>query len=258
MKVLKYSVVQALSVLVLGSLVSCSSHERTTKHLEISSHEAWEVLSDADREPAADNCKKPARDKSCKMARQNDAAQEYMLGHDGTFRRRINGVECAITSKVQDFKISQHPTDAAVVYYRKNNNLYMINQDREFRQAGNCPSVQGNTKLLMSNVKKYSVTSDLRTTIVNAALSNDGQLVAWDYRIPVYRDYGVSDYNMNNCYNVKGKSFSSVVLFSIDYSGKVSKVRNAKGLYQKIGEANSTHESYRDINDFKISQNVCN
>lgn len=242
-----------LGVATLMTLVSCASQQPASQPAHIVEVETADEL--YGRIPAAD-CDK-AKYKVCKEARKNDIADRYMLGHDGTFYRRINKATCAITQGVQDFKISQHPKDLAVVYYKKNNALHMINQDKERRVSGQCPSAEGNTKVLMKNIAKYTVTSSENTTIVNAALDKKGLFQAWDNKEVVYKDSGVEEYQMNECYKAKGKSFSSYVLFTRSYSDQITKVKAEKsGRYVKDA-SKETHQRYNSIGQFVEEANVC-
>ena len=235
---------------LLLTAVSCSwTHKPTTIAVVEQPDEAYNRLPAAD----CDNSKY----KECKEARKSDTADRYMLGHDGTLYRRINGANCAVTSGVKDFKISQHPNDVAVIYYRKNGDLYMVNKDKERRTRGQCPSAEGNTKKLMSNVKKYTVTSNTDTTIVNAALSKSGQFSAWDNVQVVYSDINVDDFTMNSCFGAKGKSFSSYVLFTLDRYNNISKVKVNKEYKYLRDDSKVNRERFDSISDFKDRNKVC-
>lgn len=241
-----------MGLAVALSFVSCSS---TQKPLSVA-NVPHEISTDVDhtRVPAAD-CDS-SKFKMCKEARRNDTADRYMLAHDGTLFRRINNAQCAVTSKVTDFKISQHPNDVAVIYFVKEGNLYLVNLDKERRQNGQCPSAAGNTKQLMANVEKYTVTSNTETTIVNAALDRNGNFKAWDNVTVVYSDSGVEEYSMNECFGKKGKSFSSYVLFTRDRNDSVTKVKVSGSQFRK-DESKTTHERYNRISEFKDQLNVC-
>ena len=239
-----------LGLAVLLTAVSCSTSSNQPAAPEV----VWAQDEAYNRLPAAD-CDS-SRYKECKEARKNDTADRYMLGHDGTLYRRINQVTCAVTSGVQSFKISQHPKDVAVIYYKKNNDLYLVNKDKEVRGRGQCPSAEGNTKRLMKNVRKYTVTSNVDTTIVNAALDENGLFSAWDNVNVVYKDSSVEDFQMNECFGVKGKSFNSYVLFTLDRFDHISKVKVTKEKYLK-DESKVTTEKFTSISKFKDKFNVC-
>lgn len=207
----------------------------------------------ADRAPAAE-CALAGDWKECKNARRNDYASQYLLDRAGNFYRLVNNRKCQVTANVVDFKISQHPSDAAVVYYKTTKNeLFVVHN--QSTQLGDCPPVS--KKSIMTAVKEFSVVPSQKTTIVNAALSTGGQFTAWDSVNSVYRDFNITDYQMNQCYGVSGKSFSSVVLFTIDRSGAVTKVRmQSNGLYIK-DSSNTTSRSYASLQDFKQTERVC-
>jgi hypothetical protein len=209
----------------------------------------------ADRAPAAD-CALAGDWKECKNARRNDFATQYLLDRKGNFFRLVNGQKCQVTANVVDFKISQHPSDLAVVYYKTAKNELFVVHNQSTTYSGNCPPVS--KKSIMTATKEFSVVPSQKTTIVNAALSQGGLFQAWDSVRGVYSDTNIRDYMMNQCYGQQGKSFSSVVLFTIDNSGIVTKVRmQSNGFYLK-DSSNSTSQRYADIQDFKRRENVCN
>ncbi len=254
---------KVLAVLSLLTLVSCSSvkHQSTPATVaEVAPTAASEFAADEaaadeyDRVPA-NECDR-SKYRSCREARRNDVADRYMLGNDGTLFRRINGATCSITSGVQDFKISQHPNDVAVIYFKKNNDLHLLNMDRERRPNGQCPSSAGNIRKLMENVKKYTVTSNQNTTIVNAALDESGNFRAWDNTRVVYSDRSVEDFQMNQCFGTAGKSFSSYVLFTRDSSDNITKVRVSNGLFTR-DESNVVRQRHESIRSFVEQQRVC-
>ncbi len=112
---------KSLAVPSLLTLVSCAA---TVAEFAVDEY---------DRVPA-NECDR-AKYRIYREARRNDTADRYMLDDDGTFFRWIKGIACTITYGVEDFKVSKHPNDAAVVYYKKGGDLYMINLDTE-RRAG--------------------------------------------------------------------------------------------------------------------------
>lgn len=253
MKFLNSSLLLALSV---GSLVSCSTwtHKQPAAVAPevVVAEPADEVYG---RVPAAD-CDK-SRWKDCKQARKGDYAERYMIDYNGGLFRKINKLECQVTGGVSSFKISQHPNDVAVLYFKKGEDLYILNKDAEWRPNGQCPSAKGNFKKLMSNVQKYTVTSNVNTTIVNAAVSVEGKFVAWDNVKPVYQDTNIDEFRMNDCYNSKDKSFSSYVLFTRDRSGNVTKVKVKGDVFRKDASKVDA-KSYESLNDFVKSNKVCN
>ena len=249
---------KVLAVLSLLTIVSCSSvkHQTTPATVaEVTPAPAAELAADEyDRVPA-NECDR-ARYRICREARRNDVADRYMLGNDGTLFRRINGAVCSVTSGVEDFKVSQHPNDVAVLYFKKKNHLHLLNMDRERRPSGRCPSSAGNIRKLMDNVKKYTVTSNQNTTIVNAALDEVGNFRAWDNTRVVYSDSNVDEYQMNACFGIENKSFSSYVLFTRDSSDNITKVRVRNGIFAR-DDSQIVRERYGRINAFVEQQRVC-
>lgn len=198
--------------------------------------------------------------KECKLARKNDqGASKYLLMESGQLLRITddNGIKCTIDQDVLDIKVSQHPKDAAVLYYTKKSDLgkklvVVNNVDGDF--AGKCMKVT--KKVLVDNVKEFSMVSNSKTTIVNAALTKSGEFLAWDNNAVVYRDFGVVDYQMNTCYGSEGKSFSSYALFTLDATGTINKVKGeaSSGKYIKSPADNGRYGSIRSFID---ARNVC-
>jgi len=250
MKVLNFGLLFGLA---LGSLVSCS-------HQPVHTTEVAEIDDAAyGRLPSSECYEFGKTYKECKQARKNDTADKYLLDHEGNLFRKVPKVKtpCQITSDVSDFKISQHPNDVAVLYYKKGNDLYIFNKDKEYRPNGQCPSAKGNSKMLMANVQKFTVTSNQNTTIVNAAVDVNGNFNAWDNNIVVYSDKGIDEFQMNSCYGTQGKSFSSYVLFTRDYQGNVTKVKT-DGTYFVKDASKVDPRRYNGLTDFKKQNNVCN
>lgn len=211
-------------------------------------------------EPA--QCSRPAprgQDwKVCKdSVRANESVDQYLLTRSGNLYATLKrgGALCQITSGVDDFKISQHPKDAAVIYFTKGNDLYVLHK-QNVGYDGDCPKTS--KKVIMENVKEYKVATNTHTTIVNAALSYNGKFVAWDNTSAVYTDFGVSDFQMNECFGTKGKSFNSYVAFTIDYAGFVTKIKGkSSGSYFEYISDKTTKGRYGSITTFKSQENVC-
>jgi hypothetical protein len=229
-----------LSTSLFAILGACAHGPKSAQN------EVW-----TERSPAAE-CIRQGNYRECKNARTSDPADQYLLENDGDLFRAIGNQLCQITSGVTEFKISQHRDDAAVLYYLKDNDLYVVHP--QATTGGNCPPVS--KKKIMDDVDKYSVVSNTNSTIVNVALNKSGRLVAWDNTHPVYEDTGVSEYLMNQCFGTRGKSFSSYVLFSIDRSGVVTKVKVEDGA-SRYNQSRDTNANYRSIQDFKERENVC-
>lgn len=190
----------------------------------------------------------------CKEARPNDRAEAYLLLRNKDFFRVFTAergriVKCQITNAVEDFKVSSHSDDAAMIYYRRDGDLYVLNNGSGF--DGDCPSQV--KKKIMDDVEKYNVVSnasrsdDSNQVIVNMALSRQGRFVAWFNSDVAARLSGIQSYQMNNCYGSRGKNFSNFVAFAEGNYGVYAVRENGK-----VNEyENSTIES------FKRSQNVC-
>jgi hypothetical protein len=181
-----------------------------------------------------------------KQARANDVADKYVLTDEGTLYRTVNGRRCDVTTNVDNFKISQHPNDRAMVYFKKNGDLYVLGRSTP---SYGCP--KANTKVLMENVKKYSVTSNTQTTIVNVALSKSGKFVAWDNVAPVLTtpyDVIADDYQMNQNFGADGKPFSSYVAFV--HTARGGAIMKVKGINPE-GSKWDTSRYYTSIRDFK-------
>lgn len=186
-----------------------------------------------------------------KQARANDVASKYTLKSNGDFFRTVKKNECQITNKVESFKVSQHPKDAAVVYFKKDKDLYVLHNVTG--DVSNCPKTS--KKVIMSSVKKYTVVSNTKTVIVNMALDIFGKLVAWGNTNVLITLNSVSNYVHNECYGVDGKSFNSFVAFAISKTGTVTKIRGGEnGVVESKVDTNS---KYADLEDFKRTNNVC-
>ena len=183
-----------------------------------------------------------------KNARNNDLASRYELADNGNFFRYVGNNKCQITNDVESFKVSSHPSDAAMVYFVRSDDLYVLHNSS---RTGNCP--KASKKVIMRNVKKYSVVSTTKTTIVNIALDNRGNFSSWDNRSPLVRKTGVEAYSMNNCYGVSGKSFSSYVAFAINRAGHIFKLKGKSPSDSKW----DTSKKYRSVSEFVSKNNVC-
>lgn len=183
-----------------------------------------------------------------KKARANDVATQYILTDDATLYRIVKGKRCAVTTDVESFKVSEHPNDLAMIYFKKNGDLYVLGRSFPSRDCPKAP-----TRLIMENVKKYSVTSNTKTTIVNVALSREGKFVAWDIFSPVLTLTGADDYQMNQNFGAEGKAFSSYVTFVHNERG--GSVMKVKGINPASSKWDSTRY-YTSIRDFKESNGL--
>ncbi|MEW6056826.1 MAG: hypothetical protein AB1540_09440 [Bdellovibrionota bacterium] len=183
-----------------------------------------------------------------KRARSNDVADRYILERDGDFFREVRGKPCQITNNVDDFKVSQHRNDAAMVYFIKDGDLYVLHNAES---SGQCP--KASKKVIMPNVKKYNVVSNTNTTIVNTALDRSGTFIAWDNTRDVLTVRGVDEYKLNQCFGT-GRSFSSYVAFLLSRSGDIYKV---KGNEPEKSKWDNSRDSYNTLNQFEDRQRVC-
>lgn len=187
-----------------------------------------------------------------KQARDNDVASKYILKENGDLFRMVRGAKCQVTTKVKDFKISMHPTDSAVIYYTREEgtdfagrpilNLYVLHNAG---RTGDCPPAS--KKKIMDNVKKFTVTSNTNTTIVNAASSKSGQFAAWDDTRALINLNGIKDFQMHQNFGVSGKPFSSYVLFALTDEGYIIKVKGNDVQNSKP----DLSRKYKSISEFK-------
>jgi hypothetical protein len=183
-----------------------------------------------------------------KKARANDIASEYVLTNDATLYRVVDGRRCDITTNVDSFKISQHPNDAAMIYYVKDGDLYVLGASA---YSSHCP--KANTRMIMANVKKYTVTSNPHTTVVNMALSRSGALKAWDNTNIVLSVSGVDEYQMNQNFGAEGKAFSSYVAFA--HTARGGYIMKIKGRNPEGSKWDSSRY-YTSVSDFKRSNGL--
>ena len=163
-----------------------------------------------------------------KRARSTDIATEYRL--EGTdLYRMVDGQKCQVTTDVIEFKVSQHPDDAAVIYYLRRErgaaNLYSLeNTDG----GGQCPKAKKHRILddiaRSGGRYKYSVVPSAKAEIVAVALSRQGTLVAWDEQTAVVEEQGVEDYRLHDRFGKAGAPFRRYVAFAIDSAGFVLKL----------------------------------
>lgn len=188
-----------------------------------------------------------------KQARSNDIASEYQLKDNGDLFRLVAGLKCQITTSVEDFKVSQHPKDAAMIYYVKGGNLYVLHNAK---LTGDCP--KASKKMIMANLAKkhgdyrYNVVPSVDTTIVNVALSQTGHFYAWDNTATVLSQHNVADYSLHGQFGVKGAAFSSYALFAISELGFVLKV---KGLSPEDSKWDYS-DRYSDLKEFKTKNHI--
>ena len=193
-----------------------------------------------------------------KQARSNDVASQYVLEDDGDFFRKVGDHTCQITTNVDEFKISRHPNDAAMVYFVKGGDLWVLH-NADIPGHGQCPAASKN--MIMEDIAKvsskmrYTLVNTIKTTIVNAAMSTQfgGFFVAWDNTKPVFQAADVKDYLMNTCYGTKGKVYNTYVAFVLTDDNKIIKVKG-KSPENSIVDNNRTYES---VQEFKAVNKVC-
>ncbi len=184
-----------------------------------------------------------------KEARQNDVASKYILDDAGNFFRIVRGNKCQITNAVEDFKISQHPGDVAMVYFKRQGDLYLL-KNHDGDRLAQCP--KANKSVLVKSIKKYSVVPDTSSLVVNYTLDNAGKLVGYTNTAVFNTVTGVRDYSHNECYGQAGRSFSTIAVFGIQFNGTIVKMR------AKTKEVDFDRElNYSSIADFKNYRNVC-
>ncbi|WP_372370951.1 hypothetical protein [Candidatus Uabimicrobium sp. HlEnr_7] len=178
-----------------------------------------------------------------KKSRKGDNASEYILKANGDLFRIVDGQKLQVTTRVADFKISHHPQDAAMIYFIRDNNLYILKRsDKKSKKA-----------IIFQDIAKagkkyrYNVAPSPKTTIVNLALSGKGEFRAWDNKKIVLQQNNVVNYKMNNNFAAKGKPFSSYVAFAIDTNGYILKIKGKSPGKSKWDNS----RSYKNIKEFK-------
>ncbi len=193
-----------------------------------------------------------------KKARSGDVASEYTLEEDGDLFRQIGKHRCQITTNVQEFKISKHPGNTAMIYFVKNDDLYVLHNAE---QTGQCPKAN-RTKILDDVAKvggkwRYTMVNTTKTTIVSAALSSagGGTFTAWNNDEPVLETSNIENYLMNVCYGTPGKRMTTYVAFLLTKDNKIVKVRG-KGSQAGQTVVDNTR-TYESVQEFKQVNKVC-
>lgn len=185
-----------------------------------------------------------------KSARENDVATKYILEDDGDFFRMVKGKKCQITTNVDNFKISAHKNDVAMLYFKKDGDLHILRNNKS--EAGkDCP--KADVKVLVKGIKKYTVVSNASATteIVNLTLDHSGKLLGWDNTKAVITATNIKTYQNNECFGAKNKSFKSYAAFAISNSGRIVKIKGNE-IDKKVDP-----NRYTDIEDFIRHNNVC-
>lgn len=198
--------------------------------------------------------------KVCKnTTRSVDQASQYMLARSGSLYAHMkNGTYCRLQSGVDEIKIAANVNDPALLYYKSGGDLYYLSlSDKSL--YGNCYRTSG--RLLVRNVQKYSIVKNSDTELVNVALDQSGTLHAWDYQSREVKMYGITDYQMNSCYDNAGKSYNSYVLFAQKNDGTIAKLRGKSAQMGIFSDSvyfdKVTNKAYSDIKSFKAEMNVC-
>lgn len=191
-----------------------------------------------------------------KKARKNDVATEYQLKDNGDLFRVVSGHKCQVTTKVLDFKVSQHPNDVAMIYFVRDENTPNLYVLHNAETTGNCPKTS--KKLIESDLAKkngeyrYNVVSNTDTTIVNVSLARNGDFKAFDDKALVLSQRNVADYVLHNSFGVRGAAFSSYVLFALNDGGFVLKVKG-----QTPAASNwDLSERYSNLQEFKTKYKI--
>jgi hypothetical protein len=202
-----------------------------------------------------------------KKARSNDTVSEYSLTYTGTLNRHMerygarpdnnpyNDVICAVTTRVSDFKISQHPNDAALAYFIKDGELHYVKSSGR-TQGTNCPPAE--TKLIARPVSMsegkyvYGVISNTQTQYVNYVLTTDREFAAWKNTGQPLEVRNVVEVKQNSCYGASGQ---------LDFKRKILFLRKADGTILAMEEDGKTTDQgrYSSIAAFKndSGKNVC-
>jgi hypothetical protein len=197
----------------------------------------------------------PSGVKASKQARPGDVASRYVLERDGDLFRLVNGRKCQVTNDVVDFKVSQHPSDLAVIYYIRQEgpraNLYVLhNTDRR----GDCPKAK---KLeIMADVARdrgkyrYNVVSSTDSTAVSMALSRRGVFKVWSRDDTLIEKRRIKDYRLHDKYGKRGAPFSRYVAFALDRRGQLFKVDGKRPRTSSYDRS----QRYRRLDDFFRTQ----
>ncbi|NRA47282.1 MAG: hypothetical protein HRU09_20220 [Oligoflexales bacterium] len=144
-----------------------------------------------------------------KKARKNDVAESYLLSDSGDLFRMVKGNKCQITNNVESFKVSQHPNDLAMIYFKKAGDLYMLRNAADL--SGKCPKAE--KKVLLKSVKKYSIIPNTKSIIVNIAQSTSGLLKAWGNEKEIVSYSNVREYKVNPTFGKKGDANADTLAF---------------------------------------------
>lgn len=185
-----------------------------------------------------------------KQARAGDPAEAYVLKQNQRFYRVFSGKLYWLDDRVEDFKISQHPADAAYVYYIRKGNLKVMDQgERQYQIEEGIKHDTGSGRY------KYNVIPSDQSLIVNTALTVKGKFIAWGNTKVLYSSERaqlgpIKDYRINPGF-ASGKPFSSYVVFLIDYNGFVTKIRGKNPEDSKTDYSRSYHDlkEFMKVND---------
>lgn len=193
-----------------------------------------------------------------KTARSNDVVEKYVLKSNGVFSRVLSGargkdLSCAVTSNVSDFKISQHPNDAATAYFIKSGDLHFVKNSKKGARKGNCPPAD--TGALMGNVKQdggkyqYGVIPSTKSEYVNWALDGTGTFHAWKNSGLPMKIQNVSDVSTVECFGQSGKAFSKKILLLEKRDGNILAMEDD-------GDVKSQNIK-TSIKHFRVVKDVC-
>ncbi len=189
-----------------------------------------------------------------KNARKGDIAKKYVLKDNGNFFRILHtNRKCQITSNVKSFKVSSHPADAAMVYFVRRGDLYIL---KNTKTNGQCPPADKKVitkKLMMDGKKKYkyNVVPSIHSTIVNMSLDQKGVFRAWGNKKKLIELGNIKNYSMNQNFGRKGKPFQKSLVFLMGKNGKVYKVNGKNPSSSKW-----TKRTFSSLKDFKRKNNL--
>src|SRR5262249_34848112 len=154
---------------------------------------------------------------------------------------------CQITNKVTDFKIAQHPADAAALYFVKDGDLKILFPPTS--ASGGCPKAEAMT--VTPNVSRFTVVTDPRSPWFVMTLDGAGQFqaVGHDGALSVP---GAQDFVMNACHGQSDRKFSSYSAFVLDRDGLVTRVKG-----REATEKTDFARSYGSLEEFRNANGVC-
>ena len=186
--------------------------------------------------------------KVTRKARPGDAASEYTLTERGDLFRQVGKLRCQITSGVTEFKVAQHPADAAAIYFVKNGDLKILLPP--VGAPGHCPKAE--TVTVASRIARFTLIGDARSPAFVMTLDADGQFQAVGADGAVASVPAARDFAMNACHGQPDKKFSSYSAFVLDRDGLVTRLKG-----REAAEKTDFSRAYASLDDFRTSNQVC-